>query len=221
MDFKSHLETAWHLTLKYIVSLLLMTLVMGVVGFLTLGVLAPVMMAGYVQSILMMVRSGREPKIQDLFSEMRLFLPLLAFGILVVIAAMIGFSILFLPGVVIVCAVAYICLYMLPLMTDRNFGIVDAVKESFKIVTGDALMDHVIVAILFIGITAIGSSVFVGWLFTQPLATIFLMRVYEEKVAGNVQATPTAPPPPPEDPDKKDVSKDDAKEEEITLKYKM
>ena len=217
MDFKSHLESAWHLTLKYIVSLLLMTLVMGVVGFLTLGILAPVMMAGYMQSILMMVRSGREPKIQDLFSEMRLFLPLLAFGIVVVIASMIGFSIFFLPGIVIVCGVTYVCLYMLPLMTDRNFGIVDAVKESFRIVTGDALMDHVIVAILFMGISAIGSSVFVGWLFTQPLATVFIMRVYEEKVAGNAPAPPKSPPPPPEGPDKTD----DTKEEEITLKYKM
>ncbi len=218
MDFKSHLENAWHLTLKYIVSLLLMTLVMGVVGFITLGILAPVMMAGYIQSILMMVRSGREPKIQDLFSEMRLFLPLLAFGIVVAIASMIGFSILFLPGLVIVCGVTFACLYMLPLMTDRNFGLVDAVKESFRIVTGKDLMDHVIVTILFMGISAIGSSVFVGWLFTQPLATIFLAGVYEEKVAGNTPAPPASPPPPPETPEPGD---DSPEEEEITLKYKM
>lgn len=217
MDFKSHLETAWHLTLKYIVSLLLMTLVMGVVSFLSLGILAPVTMAGYMQSILMMVRSGREPKIQDLFSEMRLFLPLLAFGIVVAIASMIGFSILFLPGVVIVCGVTFACLYMMPLMTDRNFGLMDAVKESFRTVTGSDLMDHVIVAILFMGISAIGSSVFVGWLFTQPLATVFLMRVYEEKVAGNAPAPPTSPPPPPEGTEKKE----EKPEEEITLKYKM
>lgn len=215
MDFKSHLENAWHLTLKYIVSLLLMTLVMGVVGVITLGIMAPVMMAGYMQSVLMLVRSGREPKIQDLFSEMRLFLPLLAFGIVVFIVSMIGFSILFLPGIVIVCGVTFVCLYMMPLMTDRNFGLVDAVKESFRIVSGDQLMDHVIAAILFMGISAIGSSVFVGWLFTQPLATIFLMRLYEEKVSGSL---PPAPPPPPaEDPG----GSDKPKEEEITLKYKI
>jgi len=218
MDFKFHLETAWHLTLKYIVSLLLITLVMVVVSILSLGILLPVTMAGYMQSVLMMVRSGREPKIQDLFSEMRLFLPLLAFGIVVAIASMIGFSILFLPGIVIVCGVTFVCLYMMPLMTDRNFGLVDAVKESFRIVTGDGLMDHVIVAILFMGIAAIGSSVFVGLLFTQPLATVFLMQVYEEKVAGKTPMPPTSPPPsPPEGPDKTD----DTTEEEITLKYKM
>jgi uncharacterized membrane protein len=191
---------------------------MGVVGFITLGILAPVMMAGYIQSILMMVRSGREPKIQDLFSEMRLFLPLLAFGIVVAIASLIGFSILFLPGIVILCGVTFVCLYMLPLMTDRNFGLVDAVKESFKVVTGSDLMDHVIVAILFMGISAIGSSVFVGWLFTQPLATVFLAGVYEEKVAGNRPAPPTSPPPPPEKPEETDAPEE---EEEITLKHKM
>lgn len=216
MDFKSHLENAWHLTLKYIVSLLLLTLVMGVVGVITLGILAPVMMAGYIQSVLMLVRSGREPKIQDLFSEMKLFLPLLAFGLVVFVVSMVGFSILFLPGIIIVCGVTFVCLYMIPLMTDRNFGMVDAVKESFRIVTGEHLMDHVIAAILFIGISAIGSSVFVGWLFTQPLATVFLMRVYEEKVSGGTPTPPTAPPPaePPTGDDK-------PKEEEITLKYKV
>ncbi|WP_373499237.1 hypothetical protein [Desulfococcus sp.] len=217
MDFKSHLENAWHLTLKYIVSLLLMTLVMGVVGVITLGIMAPVMLAGYMQSVLMLVRSGREPKIQDLFSEMRLFLPLLAFGIVVFVVSMIGFSILFLPGIVIVCGVTFACLYMMPLMTDRNFGLVDAVKESFRIVSGDQLMDHVIAAILFMGISAIGSSVFVGWLFTQPLATVFLMRVYEEKVSGSAPAPPPSPPPPQEDPG----GPDKPKEEEITLKYKI
>jgi hypothetical protein len=47
MDFKKHLLRAWELTLKFIVPLVLMTLVMLVVSFLTLGILAPVTMAGY------------------------------------------------------------------------------------------------------------------------------------------------------------------------------
>ncbi|MEE4359773.1 MAG: hypothetical protein V2I97_25100 [Desulfococcaceae bacterium] len=215
MDFKSHLERAWSLTLKYIAPMILMTLVMAVAGFFTLGILAPVMMAGYMQSVLMMLRSGREPRIQDLFSEMRLFLPLLGFGLAVFILIMIGISLLVLPGIVIICGVSYTCLYMLPLMTDRNFSITDAVKESFNMVKGPDFMDHIITAILFLGISTIGSSVFIGFLFTQPLATIFLLSVYEEKT-GSIPCHPPASEPAEEIHESRSSESDDG----ITLKYK-
>jgi len=60
MDFKKHIVRAWELTWQFIVSLVLMTLVMSGVAVITLGVLAPVTMAGYMQSILLMIREGRE-----------------------------------------------------------------------------------------------------------------------------------------------------------------
>lgn len=204
MDFKFHLERAWNLTLKYIGPLILTTLVAGVVGFISMGILAPVVLAGYMQSVLMMIRSGREPKIADIFTEMRLFLPLLGYGLVVAILMVIGFSLFFLPGIVVVFGVTYVCLYMLPLMTDRNYGLMDAIKESFRMVKGPDAMDHVIAAILFVGISAIGSSVFVGWLFTQPIATIFLLSVYEDAIRDHAPTPSThdAPPPhaPPEGP---------------------
>ena len=111
MDFKYHLEVAWKLTLANIVPLILMTLAMLVVSVVTLGILAPVTMAGYVQSILRLVRENREPKVQDIFSQMRLFLPLFLFGIAVFIITMIGLMLLFLPGVIFALA----CLFLLPL----------------------------------------------------------------------------------------------------------
>ncbi len=187
MDFKKHLETAWNLTLKFLAPLVFMTLVMFILWILTLGILAPVTMAGYMQSILLMVRDGREPKIQDLFSQMKLFLPLLGFGIVVFIITMIGFILLVLPGIIISLAVSFVCLYMLPLMTDKKLGLIEAIKESFSMTTHDVLIDQLLVFILFMGISAVGSAVFIGVLFTQPLATIFLLSVYEEKTNKPVQ----------------------------------
>jgi len=178
MDFKYHLETAWKLTLQYIAPLIFMTLAMMVISFITLGILGPVVMAGYMHSILLLIREGREPKVQDVFSHMRLFFPLLLFGIIIFIITLMGIMLLFLPGVLFVLAISFCCIYMLPLMTDRNLGLIDAIKESFSMVTKEQLVDHVVVFILFVGISAIGSSVFIGSLFTQPLATLFLMSVY-------------------------------------------
>lgn len=206
MDFKVHLERAWSQTLRSLVPLVLMTLLWSVLVFVSLGILAPVVTAGYFQSILQLIRNGREPQVQDLFSEMRLFLPLLAFGVGVFILTLIGFSLFFLPGIVIVCGITFVCLYLFPLMTDRNFGLVDGLKESFRMVTGDDAMDHVITALLYIAITAVGSSVFIGWVFTQPLATIFLLSVYEQKATGappesSASTSPSTPPPPPSEDD--------------------
>ncbi len=181
MDFKKHMTRAWELTLKHIVSLVLMTLVMSVLAIVTVGILAPVTMAGYMQSILLMIRDGREPKIQDLFSQMRLFLPLFAFGIVAFLAIMVGFMLLVVPGFLIILAISFSCLYMLPLMTDKNLGLIDAIKKSYAMAVRDNIPEHVVVAILVLAISAIGGSFFIGFLFTQPLATIFLLSVYEEK----------------------------------------
>jgi hypothetical protein len=194
MDFKYHLENAWKITLQYIAPLIFMTLAMIGISFITLGILAPVTMAGYMHSILLLIREGREPKVQDIFSHMRLFLPLFIFGVVVFIITMIGMMLLFLPGVLFLLAVSFCCIYMLPLMTDRNLGLIDAVKESYAMVTKEKLVDHIVVFILFIAISAIGSSVFIGSLFTQPLATIFLLSVYETLEKAKPQ-TPPGPPP--------------------------
>jgi hypothetical protein len=194
MDFKYHLEYAWKMTLQYIAPLIFMTLAMIAISVVTLGILAPVTMAGYMHSILLLVRERREPKVQDIFSQMRLFLPLLCFSVLVFIITMIGLMLLFLPGVLFLLAVSFGCIYMLPLMTDRNLGLIDAVKQSYSIVTKkESVVDHIVVFILFIGISAIGSSLFIASLFTQPLATIFLLSVYET-IGGSRSQTPPGPP---------------------------
>ena len=191
MDFKRHIETAWNLTLGNIVVLILMTLVYVGVSAVTLGILAPVAMAGYTQSLLLLVREGREPKVQDLFSQMKLFVPLLVFGIAVFVASSIGFMMLFVPGLVVTLAVSFCCIYMLPLMTDRGLGIMDAIKESYAMGRSGVLVDHVVVVIIFLAVTLIGGTVFIGVLFTQPLATLFLMSTYEERI----RATPPSAPP--------------------------
>lgn len=181
MDFQKYFETAWHLTIQFIVPLIIMTLVMMVVGVLTLGILAPVMMAGYIQSILMLLREKREPKVQDLFSQMKLFLPLLLFGVVIFLGVMIGMMLLILPGILLILAVLFSCFYMIPLMTDQNLGLMDSVKKSYAMAMEGKRLDHIIAVIIFFVIVSIGGSVFIGTLLTQPFATLFFVSVYEEK----------------------------------------
>ena len=117
------------------------------------------------QAILLMIRDGREPKVQDLFSQMRLFLPLLGFGIAVFVLTTIGFMLLVLPGIIVVLAICFSCLYMLPLMTDKEMGLIDAIKKSYALARQGTILDHIVVMLLFMGISGVGGSVFIGWLF--------------------------------------------------------
>lgn len=195
MDFKKHLETAWNITLQHIVILILMTLVTLVVSFLTLGILAPVVIAGFTHAIIQLMRDGKEPRIKDLFSQMRLFLPLLGFSIAFFIVTMMGFFLFVLPGLAVLFAVTFSCIYMIPLMTDKNMGLIDAIKSSWTMAFADGLADHIVVVILFIGLMAIGSSVFIGILLTQPFATVFLISVYLEKTSLGTKAPVPSPQP--------------------------
>jgi hypothetical protein len=52
MDFKYHLETAWKMTLQYIAPLIFITLAMIGISFISIGILAPVTMAGFLQEII-------------------------------------------------------------------------------------------------------------------------------------------------------------------------
>lgn len=199
MDFKKHLENAWHITRKNLSSLFLLTtgfciifltipLTLALLSFpvamIAICLLGAVMMPGYIHSVLMLIRVGRKPRLQDLFSQHQLIVPLTIFSIIVSIMTTTGFFFLYFPGVAVLCAVVFVCLYMIPLMVDRKMGIVDAIKISLRMAVKDNVADHWVIVILVIGLTTIGSSVFFGILFTQPFATVFTLLVYNEKIEG-------------------------------------
>jgi hypothetical protein len=197
MDFKQHGETAWQNTLKFIGPILILTLAQIAVSVCSLGLLAPVTMAGYMQSLLLVLRQGREPELKDLFSEMRLFLPLAIFGFLVMVALMIGFTMLLFPGIIMTACLVFGTIYMVPLMTDKDMGIMDAIASSWEMATREPWTDQIILTVLYLAIVSLGGSV-IAILLTQPLSTLLLLSVYEERVQGKkVLTAPVVPPPPP------------------------
>ncbi len=70
MDFKNIIEKSWKNTLSFIGPLLLITFAQLLVIILSLGILAPVTTAGYIQSLLRAEREGRQPEVGDLFSKL-------------------------------------------------------------------------------------------------------------------------------------------------------
>lgn len=203
MDFKFHFENAWKVFTTHLVALLISTIALVGVSVITLGVMAPVVTAGYMQSLLLALRDGRKPDVRDLFANMDLFFPLLGFAILVGLAIFFGLTILVLPGLLVILAVSFFCMYMLPLMTDRGMNLFDAVKESGRMAMQPPISEHLVVVAVYLVLSSIGSSTGLGALFTQPFATLFVLSVYDVKLTrllpGPQLQTDSQPPPPPPD----------------------
>lgn len=181
MDLKKHLEVGWRNFLQFIGPSLLITLVFFTVMVFSFGILAPVTSAGYMQSLLRAHREGRTPEVKDLFSHMSLFLPLLFFGVASFILVSLGFLLLVLPGFAVMVMLVFACLYLLPLMTDKDMGLLDAVKTSWRMGIAEPVGDHIIITVVYIGILSIGGSIPFVILLAQPLAAFILLSFYEER----------------------------------------
>ena len=199
MDFKEHFERSWQVLLGYFAPILVNTLVMIVVSVASLGIMAPVVSAGYMQSLLLALRENRKPDVKDLFAHMDLFFPLLGFTILFVLLVLIGLVMLVLPGIAVILAGTFFLVYMLPLMTDQRLGLIEAIKESSRMALDEPISEHVAVVAVLIILDSIGSSVGVGTLLTHPYACLFILSVYEERRHRQITGPEAAPPPPPQD----------------------
>lgn len=188
MDLKFHLERGWKTFVQFLGPVLLTTFVLFVIAFISLGILAPVTSAGYFHSLLRAHREGRTPEIKDLFSHMSLFLPLLLFGFLALCAVSLGFVMLVLPGFVMMILLVFACLYLLPLMTDRNMGLLKALENSWNMAVAKPVADHAVIALIYVCLISIGGSLPFVILFAQPLATLIVISFYEErlKVLGEI-----------------------------------
>ncbi len=197
MDFKDIFAGCWRLFVANLPSLILSTLVYIGVSVVSFGIMAPVLTAGYMQSLLLLIREGRKPSVRDLFSQMRLFFPLLAFLVAIVLMVSIGFGVLVIPGIVAIIALSFFCLYMLPLMTDQGLGLMDAIKTSSRMAMEPPVGEHIAVVAIFLIINSIGNSTGIGVLLTQPFATLFILMVYERKRRRMISfSNPEIPSPP-------------------------
>ncbi len=205
MDVKDLIVRSWQNTLNHIGPLLLITLVQLVLIIVTLGILAPVTTAGYVNSLMQVVRDDRKPEVGDLFSQMRLFFPLFLLSILVAVVAFIGFSLLVLPGFAVLAFIAFAAFYLLPYMVDQKLGLFDALKASWQAAMQEPVSEHIIVVIIYVVIMSLGSSFWFAFLITQPMATFIMVDAYNQRVLGNQSGGQADP----EDMDMPPASEDD------------
>lgn len=181
MNLRKLLESGWRNTLSFIGPVILLTLVYFIVMALSLGILAPVTTAGYMQSLLLAHREGRTPVIRDLFSEMSLFLPLFLFFIAAAAVTTIGLVFLVLPGIVVAAFITFATLYLMPLMTDRRLTITDAFKVSWEMAVRSPVTDQLALTVFYLIAVSLGGTVPLGFLVTQPFAVFLAVAAYEQR----------------------------------------
>ena len=76
----------------------------------------------------------------------------------------------------------FACLYLMPLMTDKKMGLLAALQTSWDMAVAQPIMDHVVIAIIYIALLSIGSSLPFVILFAQPLATFIVVSFYQERL---------------------------------------
>jgi len=111
----------------------------------------------------------------------------------VVMATLVGFALLILPGFAVIAFLVFATIYIVPLMTDKNLGLMDALKKSWRMATKVPLSNQVILMVLYLIIISLGSSITVAVLFAQPLATFLVLSVYEEHLLGDARKLPAIP----------------------------
>ncbi len=210
MDFKDLIVKSWQNTLNHIGPLLLITLVQGVLIFVSFTILTPVTTAGYVNSLMQVVRDDRKPEVGDLFSQMHLFFPLLLFWFLIAVVAIIGFLLLLLPGLAVLAFIAFAAFYLLPYMVDQKLGLFDALKASWQAALKEPVSEHIVVVIIYVAIMSLGSSLWFAFLITQPMATFIMIEAYNKRVMGNQEAEQGGRDEPELPPDPEDKGEDKA-----------
>ncbi|MBP2031021.1 putative membrane protein [Methanohalophilus levihalophilus] len=177
MDHEQIFSDTWNVFRKDFVTYIIATLIVSVGSILVIT--APPLFYGIYYMVLKGIR-GEEIEIKDVFEGFNYFVKSWVFAIVAVILLAIGFMLLFIPGLVLM----VLLIYALPLLVIRDYGGVDAIKESIEIGRAN-FVDTLILAIVIWIISAIGGYVVVGFLITLPIVaiaeTIATMRMLEAR----------------------------------------
>jgi len=111
---------------------------------------------------------GEKVEINDVFEGFNHFVKSWVFVIVYLVLVIIGFVLLVVPGIILL----ILLIYALPLLVIRDYGAIDAIKESINIGKAN-FTDTVVIFVIALVINAIGGSIRIGTVLTAPFVMIF------------------------------------------------
>jgi uncharacterized membrane protein len=152
------------------------------------------LMGGAYRSAFKQLR-GERIKLRDLFSGGDCWLRVLGAMLLVGILTTIGFLLFIIPGFI----VAGMFFFTLPLIVERDLGVIEAMRASYEVTRHSLLMFTLFALVIPLLASLGGCACYVGLLVTYPLLFTITAVAYRDcfGVAGARSFSPSAPPPPP------------------------
>ena len=89
---------------------------------------------------------------------------------------------LVLPGFAVMVLLVFACLYLMPLMTDKKMGLLTALQGSWDMAVAQPIMDHAVIAVVYVALISIGGSLPFVIFLAQPLATFIVVSFYQERL---------------------------------------
>lgn len=156
-----------------------------------LGLIVTTFFTGGMVKVWCAAARGQTPEFGDMFAGGSRFLPLLATLFLTILAVLLGYVLLIVPGIILGLGVAFAQFYVV----DQNMGPVDALKASWKATKGHKgnlfLFGLVAMLIGLAGYVACCIGVFVA----IPLIMVAWATIYT-RISGTATSTDDGPAPP-------------------------
>jgi hypothetical protein len=175
--------------------LVVLNIILGLLVFVTLGILAGPLSAGYVFVLIELIRKKKEKvEISDLFKFFNRFWPLVGLFFLHLVIILGGAILLIIPGIIF----SIMLLYVFHLAADKGLSSQEAIKRSWKIVSTKGFwLNFAIAALSGIIMMFVQMVPFLGYIlgfFVAPftaslIASAYIQQVDEDQQELNLQTS--------------------------------
>jgi uncharacterized membrane protein len=149
--------------------------VLTLASSVTLGILAGPLFLGYALACLKIAR-GQPVAIDDLWTGFQRLVPAIVTSLIIGIAALIGFILCFVPGLIVM----VLCTFVFPLMVDDvELSGMDAIKKSAAMVK-ENVADVAIVWLVGVAISSVLSVTIVGTIAGMAFMSLMSAFLYDE-----------------------------------------
>ena len=164
MQIETIMTDSWNIFKNNIVAYIIGTLI-AVIGSIFIITIAPL----FYGLTYMAVRGmkGETVEINDVFEGFNNFIRSWVFVIAAGILLMIGYFFLIIPGIIL----SILLIYALPLLVLRDYGGIDAIKESINI-GKENFTDTLVLFVIIVVLNAIGGAIPLAFALVLPYTTI-------------------------------------------------
>jgi uncharacterized membrane protein len=179
VDIAGLAKRSWTLFAAKPLEHIVASLIVIVLGGVTLGILLGPLAVGHIRMVDKQVR-GEQPRIEDVFSGFSSFGAALLAGIIFAVAVAIGMLLLVVPGLFVIAAWSYAFWFI----ALKSASATDSLGESWSLLKTQA-GSVLVVLILLAVVNAVAGSIVFATLLSAPLSLIFTTLAFQDMTGSS------------------------------------